>query len=175
MVTKPEVDAYATFLADFPAYAQTTTLDELRRREFSRIDEQGHIYLDYTGGCLYPASLVRDHADMLQRLALGNPHSQNPTSLAATRLVEQARTDVLRYFDADPDEYIVIFAANASAALKLVAESYPFGPGGRFVLTADNHNSVHGIREYARARGATLTYIPLDPISLRAPDIAPYL
>ena len=52
------------------------------------------------------------------------------------------------------DEYAVVFTANASHALKLVGESYPFEPGDRFLLTFDNHNSVNGIREFDRARGA---------------------
>lgn len=166
--------AAAAFLADYPAYHQTGVLDDLRRRDFQRLDAGGQVYLDYTGGCLYPASLVQQHAELLQQLVLGNPHSQNPTSLAATHLVEQARDDVLDFFRADPEEYLVIFTANASGALKLVAESYPFTPDGCFVLAADNHNSVHGIREYARSRGSAITYIPLDPVSLRAPDPTPY-
>ena len=33
-------------------------------------------------------------------------------------------------------------------------------PGDRFLLTFDNHNSVNGIREFARARGAETTYVP---------------
>lgn len=165
-------EASVNSLADFEAvYARTSRLDELRRREYQRLDEQGHIYLDYTGGGLYPVSLVKNHAEFLCRSVLGNPHSQNPTSLASTRFVNQARADVLRYFRADPDEYLVIFTANASGALKLVGESYPFEEGGHFVLVADNHNSVHGIREFARHRGAKITYIPLDPVSLRAPGI----
>ena len=31
---------------------------------------------------------------------------------------------------------------------------------GAVLLTADNHNSVNGIREFARAHGATVTYLP---------------
>jgi selenocysteine lyase/cysteine desulfurase len=167
--------ALAEFLSAFPAYGRTQALDDLRRREFRRLEVGDQVYLDYTGGCLYPASLVQQHAEMLQALVLGNPHSQNPASLAATERVEQARADVLAFFRADPADYLVIFTANASGALKLLAESYPFAPGGGFVLVADNHNSVHGIREFARAGGAAVTYIPLDPSSLRAPDPAPYL
>ena len=77
----------------------------------------------------------------------------NPTSKVTTDLVEQARRAVLRFFNAPVDEWVVIFTANASQALKLVGESYPFGPKGEFLLTFDNHNSVNGIREFARARG----------------------
>ena len=43
--------------------------------------------------------------------------------------------------------------------MKLVGKSYPF-PNGRYLLTFDNHNSVNGIREFAR-RGAEVTYIPI--------------
>jgi selenocysteine lyase/cysteine desulfurase len=46
--------------------------------------------------------------------------------------------------------------------LKLVGESFPFGPRSRFVLTEDNHNSVNGIRIYAEGRGAETIYLPLD-------------
>ena len=41
------------------------------------------------------------------------------------------------------------------------AESYPFAKGGHYLLTFDNHNSVNGIREFAHARGAEVTYIPV--------------
>jgi len=67
---------------------------------------------------------------------------------------------VLKFFNADPDEYLAIFTANASGALKLIGESYPFS-NGRYLLTFDNHNSVNGIREFAHTRGADVTYIPV--------------
>src|SRR5581483_131932 len=50
---------------------------------------------------------------------------------------------------------------NATGAIKLAGEAYPFEPGGRLLLTADNHNSVNGIREFARARGVAVEYAPL--------------
>ena len=53
------------------------------------------------------------------------------------------------------------------AALKLVGESFPFAPGSRYLLTFDNHNSVNGIREFARARGAGVQYAPLAMPELR--------
>jgi hypothetical protein len=88
-------------------------LSELRATEFSRLDAGGHVYLDYTGSGLYPASLVRRHAEWMQGVVLGNPHSKNPSSQAATDHVEAARARILEYFDADPDEYEVVFTCNA--------------------------------------------------------------
>jgi molybdenum cofactor sulfurtransferase len=56
--------------------------------------------------------------------------------------------------------------------LRLVGESYPFGPDGRFLLTFDNHNSVNGIREFARAKGASVSYEALTSPELRVTDAA---
>lgn len=144
--------------------------EQLRRDEFSRLDAAGHVYLDYTGAGLYAESQVRAHSEMLLKETLGNPHSQNPTSLASTHHVYTARRRILEHFDADPQEYEAIFTLNASGALKLIGESYPFEPGSSFVLVSDNHNSVNGIREFARAHGARVRYLPLDS-ELRVQDI----
>jgi selenocysteine lyase/cysteine desulfurase len=146
----------------------------LRATEFARLDAGGHVYLDYTGSGLYPESLVDAHAALLRREVLGNPHSKNPTSARATDLVEAARDAVHRYFEADPAEYEVIFTLNASNALKLVGEAFPFSAGSRYVLTADNHNSVNGLREFAHAHGADVAYVPLDH-DLRIAEVAPHL
>ncbi len=135
---------------------------EIRARDFTRLDRGGHTYLDYTGSGLYAESQLRSHMQFLQDHVLGNPHSENPASAAATRLVESTRERVLEFFNADPDVYQVVFTANASAALKLVGEAYPFEATSRFVLLRDNHNSVNGIRSYARARGAEVSYIDLS-------------
>ena len=155
------------FLAAFPGYRATARIDLLRRTDYERLDRLGQVYLDYTGAGLYAASQVERHRDFLLNRVLGNPHSENPTSLDASGLVAEARAAVLRHFNADPDEYGVIFTPNASGALKLVGESFPFGPGGRFLLTYDNHNSVNGIRQFARQRGATITYLPVMAPELR--------
>lgn len=143
----------------------------LRRREFSRLDDAHHAYLDYTGSGLYGETQIRWHRDWLTARVLGNPHSENPASLAATDEVEKVKRRVLRFFDCDPDEFELVFTANATAALKLVGEAFPFGPGSRYVLSTDNHNSVGGIREYARRAGASCTCLPLDT-DLRLADPA---
>lgn len=160
--------AFDNFRHIFPAYAAHAHLDALRADDYARLDRLGHIYLDYTGGGLYAASQVNAHHTLLEENVFGNPHSQNPTSLAMTHLVETAREYVLRFFNADPDEYTVIFTANASGALKLVGESYPFAPGDAYALLFDNHNSVNGIREYARQHGAAVRYVPVNLLELRA-------
>jgi len=161
-----DASAYTAFLAAYPEYASTKALDTMRAAEFKRLDTGHHVYLDYTGGSLYAESQVREHANLLAHEVCGNPHSGSLASSTTTRLVEDTRRGVLSYFNATAD-YSAVFTLNASAALKLVGESYGFEPGGRYLLTADNHNSVNGIREFARARGATVDYAPIAPPELR--------
>jgi molybdenum cofactor sulfurtransferase len=160
--------AYADFLTRYPAYEQTRVLDRLRATEYHRLDELSHVYLDYTGGGLYADFQVREHGELLRQHVFGNPHSRNPTSVAMSERVDRARARVLEYFNASPNEYVAIFTPNASGALRLVGESYPFRQGGHFVALADNHNSVNGIREFARSRGAAVTYVPVVAPELRA-------
>src|SRR5712692_8891171 len=148
-------EAEQAFRQAYPAFESTYSLDALRAREYARLDDLGQIYLDYTGGGLYAESQLREHFELLRRNVFGNPHSLSPTSRASTILDEQARAIVLEFFHADPGEYTVIFTSNATNALKLLGEAYPFQPGGQYLLLFDNHNSVNGIREFARARGAS--------------------
>jgi selenocysteine lyase/cysteine desulfurase len=131
------------------------------------LDRNEQIYLDFTGGGLYGESQVRRHAELLLHQVLGNPHSSNPTASATSVYAEQCRCKVLEFFNASHDEYEVVFTANASHALKLIGEAYPFQPADQFLLTFDNHNSVNGIREFDRARGARTTYIPILPPEMR--------
>jgi molybdenum cofactor sulfurtransferase len=144
-----------------------TDFSDLRRREYARLDRERHTYLDYTGAGLYGESQIAQHQELLVRHVFGNPHSASLSSTKTTELVERARRAVMAYFNAPPDEYTTIFTLNASAALKLVGESYPFCAGRCALLTVDNHNSVNGIRELAAAKGAAVEYAPLTFPELR--------
>ena len=123
--------AYEDFLRRFPAYAATAAVDELRARDYARLDRLGHVYLDYTGGGLYAESQVapppraaRATACSATRTRTTRPRSRRP------QLVERGARRRARASSTRPeDEYDVVFTPNASGALKLVGESYPFEPG----------------------------------------------
>lgn len=62
---------------------------------------------------------------------------------------------ILQHFNADPAEYSVIFTSNATAAIKLVAETFDFGvmpEQGNFYYGQENHTSVLGMRELVQAK-----------------------
>lgn len=154
--TVPDKKMFEAFCGTFPEYKTTASLDVLRAKDFRRLDDKKHIYLDFTGAGQYGQTQLNKHMKLLSNHTYGNPHSDNPTSRRSTKWVEMVRDKVLAYFNASPEEYTVIFTANASGALKIVGESYPFSPGGQLLQLVDNHNSVNGIREFAKVKGATV-------------------
>src|SRR5215467_11451047 len=107
--------ALTAFHQQYPTFATTRVLDELRATEYARLDRQKHVYLDYTGGGLYAECQLREYFQLINDQVFGNPHSTNPASQAMNTLVEQARRYVLDYFKASPQEYLAIFTANATA------------------------------------------------------------
>lgn len=151
----------------YPDYKSTSNLDDLRATQYGYLDDQNHVYLDYTGAGLAARVQLQAHRERLESTTFGNPHSENPTSRSATDLVELARKRVLLYLNAAPEEYQVIFTPNATGAAKLVGESYPFRKSSKLVLTSDNHNSLNGLREYARRAQTKTKYVPMRPKDLR--------
>ncbi|WP_082001691.1 aminotransferase class V-fold PLP-dependent enzyme [Rahnella aquatilis] len=147
-----------TFLAEHPAYSEAR-VEALRVSDFSRLDSLRVTYLDHVGGTLAPQCLIEEDYQMLRSTILGNPHSGSRSSADS---YEKARQAIYRFFRCSADEYEIIFTANASSAIRLVAESFPFEKGSEVLLTKDNHTSVHGLREYAKSKGASVKYIPLD-------------
>ena len=157
---------FGTFIRQFPQYKDTLLLDELRGTDYSRLDASKQIYLDFTGGSLYADRQINAYTELLKKHVYGNPHSNNPASQRSNLLVEETRASVLDYFNADKD-YLCIFTANATGALKIVGECYPFGIGSFLLLSLDNHNSVNGIREYSKNKGGRFRYTPVDPETLQ--------
>ena len=159
-------------------YGYSGALEALRKAQFSRLDRKNDpvTYLDHAGATLQGEGQVR--AAMLESCSdvFANPHSQSAASIRTRRAMEEARALVLAHVGADPAKYRVIFTSGATAALKLLGECFPWGPGSEFCHTLDNHNSALGIREYARASGAAVRCIdeesPDKTLSL-APGRAP--
>lgn len=157
--TSPE---FLSFLAQHPEY-NSAFLDQLRQSDFERLDNlsQRSCYLDYTGGALYPESLVRNFADQLAKNVYGNPHSTNPSSQLSSRANAAAKKAVLAFLDANSNVYDLVWTSNATGAIRILAEGYPFAPSQSLVIGADSHNSVNGIRAFADRAGANVEYIEL--------------
>ena len=84
---------------------------------------------------------------------LGNPHSASSSSQLSTRRIEDVRLKVLRYFNADPDHFDLVFVANATAGIKLVMEGFRDQEQGFWYgYHKDSHTSLVGVREAAEGK-----------------------
>lgn len=90
-------------------------------------------------------------ADMMSNL-YGNPHSASPSSQLSTNRVEDVRLRVLQFFNADPEDFDIVFLANATAGIKLVMDAFREQEGGfSYSYHKDAHTSIVGVRENAVA------------------------
>ncbi|KAH0340885.1 hypothetical protein KCU74_g80, partial [Aureobasidium melanogenum] len=94
-----------------------------RKRETEYPMLKDATYLDHAGTTLYSKSLLEAFtADMLGNL-YGNPHSASQASQRSTHQVQDVRLQLLRFFDANPDDFDLVFVANATAGIKVVADA----------------------------------------------------
>ncbi|CAH9115320.1 unnamed protein product [Cuscuta epithymum] len=142
------------FCEDYGYPNAPKNIDQIRATEFKRL--KGTVYLDHAGATLHSESQMEEVFKELNSTVYGNPHSQSSCSMSSNDRVQEARQQVLEFFNAPPLEYSCIFTSGATAALKLVGETFPWCSESSFMYTMENHNSVLGIREYALNKGATV-------------------
>lgn len=163
-----------TFKQVCSQYGYGGDIQDVIDQEFTRI--KGVTYLDHAATTLYPESLIRSYCQDISRNVYGNPHSHNPSSRLTHDTVEGVRYRVLQHFNATPEEYSVIFTSGCTAALKLVAESFPWRPqtrseaGSHFCYLTDSHTSVVGIRGLTSGRGIVALPVSPQEVETRAKD-----
>ncbi|KAK8224784.1 pyridoxal phosphate-dependent transferase [Phyllosticta capitalensis] len=124
-------------------------VEAIREREFPMLRDT--IYLDHAGTALYPKSLIERFASDMVCNLYGNPHSASVPSQRSTNRIDDARLRLLQLFHANPDDFDVVFVANATAGIKLVLEAFRDQPQGfSYLYHVDSHTSLVGIRECAQ-------------------------
>jgi len=165
----PAAAAKINFLSKYgDLYGYDGYLDEIYDMEVGErmhADNTQHHYLDYTGASIYTNSQIKAVFKDLERHLYGNPHSANPSSSLTGEEVDMARDMVLDFFNAPPGNYHVIFTKGATAALKLVGETFPWEKEhSEFLYLRENHNSVLGIREYAHLHDTKFHNVTEDKV-----------
>ncbi|KAK0733481.1 pyridoxal phosphate-dependent transferase [Lasiosphaeria miniovina] len=125
--------------------------------EAIRQDEYPHMnsgtYLDHSGTTIYARSTVERFSNKMLSNLYGNPHSANEPAKISGNMVDEVRKKALRFLGADPRHFDLIFVANATAAIKLVADSFQDlaeqTRSGSFWYGyhRDAHTSLVGVRE----------------------------
>jgi molybdenum cofactor sulfurtransferase len=84
----------------------------------------------------------------------GNPHSASAPAQKSGEAVDEVRKRTLRFLGADPEDFDLVFVANATAAIKLVGESFrdlattnSSTATFSYCYHRDSHTSLVGLRE----------------------------
>ncbi|KAL4916153.1 pyridoxal phosphate-dependent transferase [Aspergillus aurantiobrunneus] len=135
------------------------SVEDVRDVEYPTL--MGATYLDHAGSTVYARSLIRSYALDLQTNLYGNPHSDNTPSRVSGARVDAIRVQLLRFFGASPDDFDLVFTANATASIKLVGDCMSNYAGSHhssssskrcgfnYVYHQDSHTSLVGLREVA--------------------------
>ncbi|KAJ5117487.1 hypothetical protein N7448_011119 [Penicillium atrosanguineum] len=126
-----------------------TDVETIREQEYPLLSETA--YLDHAGTTLYAKSLIESFSQDMVSNIYGNPHSMSLSSQLSTKRAENVRLRALKFFNADPNEFDLVFVANSTSAIKLVAESLrDFDSRGFWYgYHIDSHTSLVGVREIA--------------------------
>ena len=108
-----------------------------------------------------PTSQVEEHLSCCARPCSATRTRSTRRRAASTALVERRAPAVLRFFGADARGVPVHLHRERQRRAAARRRGVSVRPGGRFLATVDNHNSVNGIREFARGEGAAAAYVPL--------------
>lgn len=111
--------------------------------------------MDHGGTTIYAKSLIDTFSADLVANLYGNPHSASTPARLSGQVVDETRLQALRFFGADPEHFDLIFVSNATAAIKLVMDSFKdlSAAGGDtdsgfwYGYHIDSHNSLVGVRE----------------------------
>ncbi|KAK9764960.1 hypothetical protein K7432_007088 [Basidiobolus ranarum] len=135
-------------------YGYSGKIDKIREQEYPQLKDQ--VYLDHAGATTYASSQIQRFTKDLTSNLYGNPHSQNPSSKLSSTRVERVRNRILKYFEVSGNDYTVIFTQNATAAIKLAGEMFPWSKEqkSRFLYLREAHTSLVGLRASASASGA---------------------
>ncbi|TIA01844.1 PLP-dependent transferase [Aureobasidium pullulans] len=131
-------------------HMENEEVETFRDREYPQL--AGKIYLDHGGSTLYAKSMVEAFSKDLITNLYGNPHSDSTPSAIAGHRIDAIREKALRFFKADPEEWDLVFVANATAAIKLTIECIKDHAASThkqlwYGYHRDAHTSLVGIRE----------------------------
>ncbi|KAL1880813.1 hypothetical protein VTK73DRAFT_4983 [Phialemonium thermophilum] len=133
----------------YPGYSKSP--EALREEEFPHM--KNGVYLDHSGATIYARSTVDSFAHKMSSGLYGNPHSANEPAKLSGEVVDAVRAKTLRFLGADPRHFDLVFVANATAAIKLVADSFrDLAEKTRtrsfwYGYHKESHTSLVGVRE----------------------------
>jgi molybdenum cofactor sulfurtransferase len=114
--------------------------------------------MDHAGTTIYTRSLIEQFSAKMISNLYGNPHSGSAPAKLSREMIDSVRVKALRFLGADPKDFDLVFTANSTAAIKLVAESFQdvalassAAQSFWYGYHKDAHTSLVGVREYTNS------------------------
>lgn len=137
---------------EYPMLKGLSTPYSLLSSDITNTSPTDSIYLDHAGTTPYPKSLMDRFAHEMTTNLFGNPHSASASSQLSTQRIQDIRLRALQFFNADPNDFDLVFVANATAGIKLIADAMRCLPTGfDYAYHQASHTSLVGVREEARS------------------------
>ncbi|KAI9642355.1 hypothetical protein NHQ30_009159 [Ciborinia camelliae] len=137
--------------------AYNRQVEAFREEEYPML--RGKTYLDHAGTTVHAKSLIGKFSSEMMGNLFGNPHSASAPAQLSGFVVDSVREKALKFLGADPAHFDLVFTANATAAIKLVAESFrdlalESSTSGSFWYGyhKDAHTSLVGPREHTNGQ-----------------------
>ncbi|KAL4730536.1 hypothetical protein ACLX1H_002572 [Fusarium chlamydosporum] len=99
-----------------------SSVEDFRDDEYPNMAQGA--YLDHGGTTIYARSLITGFSQAMIGNLWGNPHSENLPAKLSGEMVDSIRAKTLDFLGADPEQFDLVFVANATAAIKLVADAF---------------------------------------------------
>ncbi|KAF3448473.1 hypothetical protein FNV43_RR09186 [Rhamnella rubrinervis] len=171
-------ESFSNFIRAFPQYSQTNQADQIRSQQYYHLTISNHVCLDYAGHGLFSYSQQQRHCCSTASVASSSSypppplHSPEPyffdVSYKSVNLKAQllhggqdlelevkVKRRIMDFMNVVEDDYTMVFAANQSSAMKLLADSYPFQSNRNLLTVYDHKNeAVELMTESSRKRGA---------------------
>ena len=118
------------------------------------------IYFDYQSSRPVDSRVLKTMLPYFDK-KFGNPSSLHEIGDEATLILEQSRSSVAEFINAEPGE--IIFTSGATEANNLALIGYAFRNRGNHIIISEiEHISIHNIAKYLQKNGFVVTKVPVD-------------
>ncbi|XP_002986233.2 molybdenum cofactor sulfurase [Selaginella moellendorffii] len=163
------VEAEEQFLDDYEDYFENLSLDNVRKEQYSNLDLQRVVHLDYANNPLFSSYQVEEHTQFLLEEA---PCSASilPSSSRLRNRIVGLQNRILGMLNASKDDYpTLVLTAGVSASFRLFAEIYPLDRSSQILVCQDAHESIRHLVSAAARSGTRVSVAGLRSTDLAAP------
>lgn len=124
-----------------------------------------NIYLDSAATTQKPKEVIESFIEYVEIMNSNSGRSSYDLAYNSSKIIEETRKDILKYFNLDCDEYDVIFTKSATESINLIGYTYGFNlkENDEIIVSTNNHHSNILIWQYLeKIKNIKVVYIDID-------------